>query len=147
MRKGGDALDVLQGVRAKAHQLNQLILPRGVQLVPFYDRATLVNHTVDTVEENLAIGATLVLVILVIFLGDWRSALIVGAVIPLSLLCAFILMDWRGVSANLISLGAVDFGIIVDSAVVMVEAFMVRLALRPPADEIERRATVHKPPS
>ena len=142
MRKGGDALDVLQGVRAKAQQLNQLILPRGVQLVQFYDRATLVNHTVDTVEENLAIGATLVLVILVIFLGDWRSALIVGAVIPLSLLCAFILMDWRGVSANLISLGAVDFGIIVDSAVVMVEAFMVRLALQPPADENERRATV-----
>ncbi|HLQ68584.1 MAG TPA: CusA/CzcA family heavy metal efflux RND transporter [Gemmatimonadales bacterium] len=142
MRKGGDALEVLKGVRAKAQQLNQLILPRDVQLVPFYDRATLVNHTVDTVEENLAIGATLVLVILVIFLGDWRSALIVGAVIPLSLLCAFILMDWRGVSANLISLGAVDFGIIVDSAVVMVEAFMVRLALQPPTAESDRRATV-----
>jgi cobalt-zinc-cadmium resistance protein CzcA len=142
MRKGGEALDVLKGVRAKAQDLNQVMLPRDVQLVPFYDRATLVNHTVDTVEENLAIGATLVLVILVIFLGDWRSALIVGAVIPLSLLCAFILMDWRGVSANLISLGAVDFGIIVDSAVVMVEAFLVRLALQPPADEAEHRATI-----
>ncbi len=142
MRKGGEALDVLNGVRAKARELNEVVLPHDVQLLPFYDRATLVRHTVDTVEENLAIGATLVLVILVIFLGDWRSALIVGAVIPLSLLCAFILMDWRGVSANLISLGAVDFGIIVDSAVVMVEAFMVRLALQPPADEAGRRTTI-----
>jgi cobalt-zinc-cadmium resistance protein CzcA len=142
MRKGGEALEVLKGVRAKAQQLNTLILPRDVQLVPFYDRATLVNHTVQTVEENLAIGATLVLAILVIFLGDWRSALIVGAVIPLSLLFAFILMDWRGVSANLISLGAVDFGIIVDSAVVMVEAFLVRLALQPPADGPHKRDAI-----
>lgn len=142
MRKGGDALEVLKRVRAKAQQLNTLILPPDVQLVPFYDRAALVNHTVDTVEENLAIGATLVLVVLVIFLGDWRCALIVGAVIPLSLLFAFILMDWRGVSANLVSLGAVDFGIIVDSAVVMVEAFLVRLALEPPTDEPHKREAI-----
>lgn len=141
MRKGGNALEVLKGVRAKADELNALTLPRDVRLRPFYDRAVLVNHTVDTVIENLAIGAALVLFILVIFLGEWRSALIVGVVIPLSLLFAFILMDWRGVSANLISLGAVDFGIIVDAAVVMVEAFLVRLALNPP-DDPGRRETI-----
>ena len=142
MRKGGNALEVLKGVRAKAAQLNALILPADVRLVPFYDRAVLVSHTVDTVEENLAIGALLVLLILVIFLGDWRSALIVGAVIPLSLLFAFILMDWRGVSANLISLGAVDFGIIVDAAVVMVEAFLVRFALEPPSQDLLKREAI-----
>ncbi len=120
------------GVRAKTRELNQTGLPRSVQLVPFYDRAALVNHTVHTVEENLSLGAGLVLVVLIVFLGDWRSAIIVGLVIPLSLLGAFILMDLNHVSANLISLGAVDFGIIVDAAVVMVEAFLVRLALTPP---------------
>ena len=141
MRKGENALDVLKGVRAKAEELNTTILPRDVRLVPFYhDRArSLRNHTVNTVEENLLIGATLVLVILIIFLGDWRSAVIVGLVIPLSLLGAFILMDIGHVSANLISLGAVDFGIIVDAAVVMVEAFLVRLALAPPLTEEQLR--------
>jgi len=120
MRKGGNALEVLKAVRAKTAELNGTILPTGVRLVPFYDRATLVNHTVDTVEENLAMGAALVLVVLMLFLGDVRSALVVGAVIPLSLLGAFILMDVEHVSANLISLGAVDFGIIIDAAVVVV---------------------------
>ena len=139
MRKGENALDVLAKVRAKAAELNATILPKDVRLVPFYDRATLVQHTVRTVEENLAIGATLVLVVLVVFLGDWRSAVIVGLVIPLALLGAFILMDLGHVSANLISLGAVDFGIIVDAAVVMVEAFLVRLALAPPPSEQDLR--------
>ncbi len=140
MRKGENALKVLKDVRAKAVEINATRLPDGVRLAPFYDRAVLVNHTVHTVEENLAIGATLVLLILVVFLGDWRSAIIVGLVIPLSLLGAFILMDLNHVSANLISLGAVDFGIIVDAAVVMVEAFLVRLALTPPhsAEELRR---------
>ena len=142
MRKGENALTVLDGVRAKAKEIGATMLPPAVRLVPFYDRATLVHHTVRTVQENLAIGAALVLVILVVFLGDWRSALIVGLVIPLSLLFAFVLMDVRHVSANLISLGAVDFGIIVDSAVVLVEAFLVRLALAPPptATDLERAA-------
>lgn len=145
MRKGGNALQVLDRLRAKVADINGALLPPDVRLVPFYDRATLVQHTVRTVEENLAVGAALVLVILVVFLGDWRSAVLVGLVIPLSLLGAFILMDWRGVSANLISLGAVDFGLIVDAAVVMVEAFLVRLALSPPptADEL-RRAEAHE---
>ncbi len=139
MRKGENALEILKGVRAKAAELNATMLPKDVQLVPFYDRAVLVHHTVNTVEENLLIGATLVLVILIVFLGDWRSAVIVGLVIPLSLLGAFILMDLGHVSANLISLGAVDFGIIVDAAVVMVEAFLVRLALAPPPSEEQLR--------
>ena len=139
MRKGEDAMRVLEGVRAKAAELNATGLPAGVQLVPFYDRAGLVDHTVRTVEENLAVGALLVLLILVVFLGDVRAALIVGAVIPLALLGAFILMRAGHVSANLISLGAVDFGIIVDAAVVLVEAFLVRLALAPPGTPEARR--------
>ena len=141
MRKGENALQVLDRLRAKVVDINGALLPPDVRIVPFYDRATLVQHTVHTVEENLAVGAGLVLLILVVFLGDWRSALMVGLIIPLSLLCAFILMDWRGVSANLISLGAVDFGIIVDAAVVMVEAFLVRLALAPPPTAEEMRHT------
>ena len=142
MRKGENALQVLNGVREKTMAINATLLPPGARIAPFYDRATLVHHTVRTVQENLALGAILVLVILVVFLGDWRSAVIVGLVIPLSLLIAFILMDVRHVSANLISLGAIDFGIIVDAAVVLVEAFLVRLALSPPptASELERAA-------
>jgi cobalt-zinc-cadmium resistance protein CzcA len=100
-----------------------------VHLRTIYDRTELIGHTVHTVAENLLLGAALVIAILVIFLGNWRAALIVAAVIPLSLLFAFIMLDARGVPANLISLGAVDFGIIIDSAVVMVEALLVRLAL------------------
>ena len=129
LRKGEHALPVLEGVRAKAAALNAHGLPPGVSLVSYYDRAQLVNHTVDTVRENLAVGATLVIVILLAFLGDWRAALVVGSVIPLSLLAAFILMDVNQVAANLISLGAVDFGLIVDAAVVMAEAYVVRFAL------------------
>lgn len=142
MRKGENALKVLAPLRAKIAQLNETILPRGVRIVPFYDRETLVRHTLRTVEENLALGALLIVVILMVFLGNWKSALIVGLIIPLSLFCAFILMDYEGVSANLISLGAVDFGIIVDAAVVLVEAFLVRLALTPPptAEELQRTA-------
>jgi len=141
MRKGENALDILKNVRAKAAAINATMLPRSVALVPFYDRASLVHHTVRTIEENLAIGAALVLLILIVFLGDWRSAVIVGLVIPLSLLFAFILMNVEHVPANLISLGAVDFGIIVDAAVVMVEAFLVRLALTPPPTAAALRVT------
>jgi cobalt-zinc-cadmium resistance protein CzcA len=147
MRKGENALRVLDGVRTKTADINATLLPPDTHIIPFYDRATLVNHTVRTVQENLAIGATLVLVILVLFLGDWRSAVIVGVVIPLSLLGAFVLMDVRHVSANLISLGAVDFGIIVDAAVVLVEAYLVRLALTPPptAEDLARTAEHEMP--
>jgi len=139
MRKGLNALRVLKGVRAKVAEIRALDLPPGIRLVTTYDRANLVNETVRTVRENLLLGAALVLIVLVVFLGDWRSAAIVGAVIPLSLLVAFILMQACNVSANLISLGGVDFGIIVDSAVVLVEAFLVRLALERPEPGLPKR--------
>lgn len=128
MTKGQNAAKVIEALREKVAQVNET-LPPGVKIVPFYDRTGLVNHTVHTVSENLIVGALLVVAILIIFLRNWRAALIVASVIPLSLLFAFIVMDLRGVSANLISLGAVDFGIIIDSAVVLVEALMVRLAV------------------
>jgi cobalt-zinc-cadmium resistance protein CzcA len=128
MNKGQNAAKVVTALRAKVDEVNAK-LPEGVRIVPTYQRTDLINHTVRTVAENLLVGAALVIGILLIFLRNWKASLIVAAVIPLSLLFAFILMDWRGVSANLISLGAVDFGIIVDSAVVLVEALMVRLAI------------------
>ncbi len=128
MNKGQNPAKVIEALREKVKEIN-VKLPAGVKLVPFYDRTSLIDHTVHTVTENLIVGALLVVAILVMFLRNWRAAMIVASVIPLSLLFAFIIMDIRGVSANLISLGAVDFGIIIDSAVVLVEALMVRLAL------------------
>ncbi len=129
MTKGGDPAKINASLKTRIAQL-QKRLPDGVQIVPIYDRTQLVRHTVSTVAENLIVGALLVTAVLVIFLSSWRGALIVATVIPLALLFAFILMNARGVSANLISLGAVDFGIIIDSAVVIVEALMVRLAVK-----------------
>jgi heavy metal efflux system protein len=128
MTKGGNAAKVVAALKARVDEVNAR-LPQGVRIVPFYERTDLIRHTVRTVSENLLLGAALVIAILVLFLHNWRTALIVASVIPLSLLFAFILMDARGVSANLISLGAIDFGIIVDSAVVLVEALMVKLAM------------------
>jgi cobalt-zinc-cadmium resistance protein CzcA len=120
MRKGENASAVLERVKAKLAELRD-ILPAGVTIQPYYDRSHLVQATVRTVEENLIKGALLVCVILMLFLGNLRSALIVALTIPLSLLFAFTCMDVRGISANLLSIGAIDFGIIVDGAVVMVE--------------------------
>jgi heavy metal efflux system protein len=128
MTKGFNASLAVENVREELEALAPL-LPPGVKIVPFYDRTELVKHTVHTVTENLAVGAALVVAILLVFLRDWRAAAIVAAVIPLSLLVAFVFMDVKGVSANLVSLGSVDFGIIVDSAVVLVEALMVKLAI------------------
>jgi cobalt-zinc-cadmium resistance protein CzcA len=128
MIKGQNATEVVEALKEKIQQLAPK-LPPGVKMVPYYDRTDLVRHTVHTVAENLIIGALLVISILVIFLRNWYAALAVAVIIPLSLLFAFIMMDARGVSANLISLGTVDFGIIIDSAVVLVEALMVKLAL------------------
>ena len=127
MTKGQNATKVVEGIKQRIEQVG-LKLPPGVKIVPYYDRTDLVRHTVHTVAENLIVGALLVVAILVIFLRNWYAALAVAVIIPLALLFAFILMDSRGVSANLISLGAVDFGIIIDSAVVLVEALMVKLA-------------------
>jgi cobalt-zinc-cadmium resistance protein CzcA len=128
MTKGQNATSVVAGIRQKIAALGPK-LPAGIRIAPYYDRTDLVRHTVHTVSENLIVGALLVVAILVIFLRNWYAALAVAVIIPLALLFAFILIDSRGVSANLISLGAVDFGIIIDSAVVLVEALMVKLAL------------------
>ena len=127
MIKGQNATVIVADLKAEIERLS-LKLPPGVKIRPYYDRTELVQHTVSTVTENLAVGAALVVGVLILFLRNIYAALAVATIIPLSLLFAFILMDARGVSANLISLGAVDFGIIIDSAVVLVEALMVRLA-------------------
>ncbi|MBZ0093383.1 MAG: CusA/CzcA family heavy metal efflux RND transporter [Sulfuricellaceae bacterium] len=129
MSKGSNAAKVVENVKSQIAALNAK-LPKGVRIRTIYDRTQLIKHTVHTVAENLLLGAALVIAILVVFLGNWRAALIVATVIPLSLLFAFIMLDARGIPANLISLGAVDFGIIIDSAVVLVEALIVRLAIQ-----------------
>ncbi|EEF62625.1 efflux RND transporter permease subunit [Pedosphaera parvula] len=123
LRKGENALEVLQRIRAKADEINEHDLPAGVQLIPHYDRTDLINRTLHTVRKNMMEGIGLVLLVLILFLGlgNFRSALVVALVVPLSLLGAFLLLDLRGIPANLISMGAIDFGIIVDSAVVVIE--------------------------
>jgi cobalt-zinc-cadmium resistance protein CzcA len=122
MRKYGNTLDTLAGVKAKIARLNASnIMPRGYRLVPFYDRTKLVQTTLHTVLENLTIGMVLVFLVLVFFLGNIRSALIAAVNVPLALLGAFTLMRLTDTPANLISLGAIDFGIIIDSTVIVVE--------------------------
>ena len=141
MTKGEDPAKVIAALKLRITEV-QKQLPPGVKLHPIYDRTELVNHTVDTVTENLSVGAFLVIAVLLVFLRSWRAALIVASVIPLALLTAFLLMRVRGIDANLISLGSVDFGIMIDSAVVLVEALMVRLALdaaRTSADAVSRQ--------
>lgn len=137
MTKGGDPSKVVADVLERVDELNRGQLPKGVSIKPIYQRTELVKHTLHTVTENLLVGALLVVSVLVIFLREWRAALVVAAIIPLTLLFAFTLMDLKGVPANLISLGTVDFGIIIDSAVVLVEALMVRLAVHHPNAAIE----------
>ncbi len=129
MRRGENALEVLKRVRAKVDDINRHYLPAGVKLVPHYDRTDLTGRTLHTAGKNMIEGIGLVLLVLVLFLGlnNFRSALIVAAVVPLSLLGAFSLLDLRGIPANLIALGAIDFGIIVDSAVIIVEDVLHKL--------------------
>src|SRR5205823_2616266 len=122
LRKNEDSLPALHDVEAKVEELNKPgRLPPGVQIEPYYDRTTLIDVTTETVRENLIMGMVLVTVILLMFLSNVRSALIVAINIPLALLFAFAMLFLRGKSANLLSIGAVDFGIIVDSSVIMVE--------------------------
>ena len=121
MRKGENPSVVLEGVKAKIAELNESILPKGVQLVPYYDRAWLIDSTLKTVFKNLGEGALLVCLVLYLFLGRIRPAAIVATLIPLSLLATFIGLTIKGIPANLLSLGAMDFGIIVDGAVIVVE--------------------------
>jgi cobalt-zinc-cadmium resistance protein CzcA len=127
MRKGENAAQVLDRIHDKVKDLNENILPKDVKIVPFYDRTTLMEFATHTVLHNLFEGIILVTVIVLIFMADWRTTLIVGLIVPLALLFAFMLMRMRGMTANLLSMGAVDFGIIIDGAVVMVEGIFVAL--------------------
>src|SRR5229473_1744324 len=135
MRKGENPGKVIDGVKKKIAEIQRL-LPSGVELKPYYSRDRLVKVTMTTVMRNLVEGAALVVVFLSLFLYNIRAAFIVALTIPLSLLFAFIFMDLRGIPANLLSLGAIDFGIIVDGAVIMTENIMRHLS--------ERKVTGHR---
>jgi heavy metal efflux system protein len=130
LRTGEKTQDVLQRVEAKTKELNEQILPKDIKVHPFYDRSDLVAVTTKVVKDNLLRGMLLVVVVLIFFLYDVRAGLIVAVTIPLSLLVAFIGLDLQGASANLLSIGAIDFGILVDAAVVMVENIYRQLADR-----------------
>ena len=130
MLRGGQTQNVLKGVQAKTEELNRQILPPDVKIHPYYDRSELVRLTTDTVERNLVRGMLLVLVVLIFFLVSVRAAIIVAITIPLSLLFAFIVLHAHDVAANLLSIGAIDFGIIIDGTVVMMENIYRELALR-----------------
>ena len=130
MRTGEKTQDVLKRVQAKTRELNGGILPPDVKVHPFYDRSDLIHLTTQTVEANLLRGMLLVVVVLVFFLYDLRAGLIVAVTIPLALLFAFCCLDLQNASANLLSIGAVDFGILVDGAVVMVENIFRQIAAR-----------------
>lgn len=119
--RGANTRHVLKRVHEKLTEIRAHDLPKGVTIDPFYDRTDLMNWTLHTVLENLFLGISLVLVTLYVFLGNIRSALVVASTIPVALLAAFSLMKWKGVSANLLSLGAIDFGILVDASVIVVE--------------------------
>lgn len=127
MRKGENAAEVLERIHEKVKDLNEHILPPDVKIEPFYDRTTLMEYATHTVLHNLFEGIILVTLIVLIFMADWRTTLIVGIIVPLALLFAFMLMRLKGMTANLLSMGAVDFGIIIDGAVVMVEGLFVAL--------------------
>src|SRR6204780_1882819 len=130
LRTGEKTQDVLKRVEAKTKELNEEILPKDVKVLPFYDRSDLVELTTQTVERNLLRGMVLVVVVLIFFLYNFRAGLIVAVTIPLALLFAFVCLDLQNASANLLSIGAVDFGILVDAAVVMVENIFRQVAAR-----------------
>lgn len=127
MRKGENPKEVLTRVKEKIEELNNEVLPKDVKMVTFYDRDRLMNYTTSTVMHNMLEGIIFVTVIVFLFMADWRTTVTVAIIIPLSLLFAFLCLKLKGMSANLLSLGAVDFGIIIDGAVVMVEGIFVAL--------------------
>jgi cobalt-zinc-cadmium resistance protein CzcA len=130
MLRGDQTQNVLKGVEAKTKELNEHILPPDVKVLPYYDRSDLVRLTIDTVEKNMLVGMTLVLIVLIFFLVSLRAAVIVALTIPVALLFSFIFLHARGVAANLLSIGAIDFGIIIDGTLVMVENIYRELGLR-----------------
>jgi len=127
MRKGMNPTEVVQAVKKKIDKLNAQVLPKDTRIVPFYDRENLIHYATHTVLHNLIEGIILVTLLVSLFMFNWRTTLIVSIIIPLALLFAFICLHLMGMSANLLSLGAVDFGIIIDGAVVMVEGLFVIL--------------------
>src|ERR1700690_2296645 len=130
MRRGEQTQTVLKGVEEKTKEINERILPPDIKVRPFYDRSDLVRLTTDTVEANLLRGMVLVLIVLIFFLVSFSAAVIVALTIPLSLLFAFIVLHAHDVAANLLSIGAIDFGIVIDGTVVMVENIYRELSLR-----------------
>ena len=130
LRTGEKTQDVLKAVEAKTRDLNEHVLPKDVKVVPFYDRIDLIKFTTGVVEGNLLRGMLLVVVMLIFFLYDFRAGLIVAVTIPLSLLFAFTCLNLQKASANLLSIGAIDFGILVDGAIFMVENIFRQIALR-----------------
>lgn len=135
MRRGENPSDVLDGVSKAIDNLNNIRLPKGVKIAPIYDRRDLVANTLNTVSRTLLEGLVIVLVVLFLFLGSFRAALLTAITIPLSLLFAFICMELAGIAANLLSLGALDFGIIVDGTLVMVEHIVHHLSARREAED------------
>jgi cobalt-zinc-cadmium resistance protein CzcA len=144
LQKGDDSDPVLLGIHDEVKTLNSSILPKGVKIVPFLDRSDLVTFTVETVEHNLSAGVILVVIILLAFLGNVRGAIIVALTIPFALLFAAICLDLSHIPANLLSLGALDFGMVVDGSVVMIENMVRHLSLpddtRTPAQKIREAA-------
>lgn len=130
MLKGANSSQVIKDVKAKVVQI-QKTLPEGVVIEPFLDRTKMVNNAISTVERNLMEGALIVVFVLVLFLGNFRAGLLVASVIPLAMLFAICMMNLFGVSGNLMSLGALDFGLIIDGAVIIVEAVLHQLSLNP----------------
>ncbi|GJM63913.1 CusA/CzcA family heavy metal efflux RND transporter [Persicobacter diffluens] len=127
MRRGENPKQVIENLKAKIDQLNIMLQKEDVQIVPYYDRSDLISYTTSTVTKNLAEGIFFVVIFVLLFMADWRTTAMVVIIIPLSLLFAFICMRAKGMSANLLSMGAIDFGIIIDGAVVMVEGLFVVL--------------------
>jgi len=142
LRTGEKTQQVLKRVEAKTRDLNAHVLPKDVKIVPFYDRSELIKLTTDTVKANLLRGMLLVVVVLIVLLYDIRAGLIVAAAIPLALLFAFTCLNVQKASANLLSIGAIDFGILVDGAVVMVENIFRQLALRPPGEPLDVKEVI-----
>ena len=144
MRRGENPSAVLKAVKAKVDALNAGGLPSGVKIVPIYDRTWLIGKTLTTVFGNLLEGALLVSAVLWLFLGNLRAAAIVAITIPLALLATFLGLTWIGIPANLLSLGAMDFGIIVDGAVIVVENVFRTLTRTPPLDDAARKSAILK---
>lgn len=148
--RGQNPSTVLEGIHEKVKELNSTILPKGVVIHAFMDRTTLVETTLGTVSHTLLFGMLLVLFILILFLGSWRGALVVAITIPLSLLIAFILMHLTNIPANLLSLGAIDFGIIIDASIIMMETILKKREDHPdlvfkPESIVDRAYEVAKP--